>query len=79
MNDDRSPDISIYNRINERGFLENGEDVRDLSLELDAEAGSLGFIPDFGLSDVSFCNKSNLEVKRQGSFSRRFFTSAHEL
>jgi hypothetical protein len=48
----RSPDVSIYNRINERGFLENGEDVRDLRLELYAEAGSLGFIPDFCLSDV---------------------------
>jgi hypothetical protein len=42
----------IYSRIYERGFLKNGEDVRDLRLELDAEAGSLGFIPDFCLSDV---------------------------
>ena len=49
---DRSPDISIYNRINERRFFENGEDVRDLRLELGAETGSLGFIPDFCLSDV---------------------------
>jgi hypothetical protein len=48
----RSSDISIYSRIYERGFLKNGEDVRDLRLELDAEAGSLGFIPDFCLSDV---------------------------
>jgi hypothetical protein len=49
---DRSPDISIYNRINERGFFENGEDVRNLGLELGAEAGPLGFIPDFCRSDV---------------------------
>jgi len=48
----RSPDISIYNRINERGFLENGEDASDLRLELSAVTGSLGFIPDFGLSHV---------------------------
>ena len=34
---DRSPDASIYNRINERGFLKNREDVRDLRLELSAE------------------------------------------
>jgi hypothetical protein len=33
-------------------FLENGEDAGDLHLELDAEAGSLGFIPDFCLSHV---------------------------
>ena len=50
--DDRSPDISIYNRINERSFFENGEDVRDLRLELGTETGSLGFIPDFCLSNV---------------------------
>jgi len=49
---DRSPDISIYNRINERSFFKNGKDMRDLRLELDAEAGSLVFIPDFCLSDV---------------------------
>lgn len=49
---DRSPDISIYNRINERRFFENGEGVRDLRLELGAETGSLGFIPGFCLSDV---------------------------
>jgi len=49
---DRSPDISIYNRINERRFFEDGEGVRDLRLELGAETGSLGFIPDFCLSDV---------------------------
>jgi len=49
---DRSPDISIYNRINERSFFENGENVRDLRLELGAETWSLVFIPDFCLSDV---------------------------
>jgi len=49
---DRSPDISIYNRINETLFFENGEGVRDLRLELGAETGSLVFIPDFCLSDV---------------------------
>jgi hypothetical protein len=76
---DRSPDIAIYNRINERRFYENGEDVRDLRLELGAETGSLGFMPDFCLSDIQFCSTSNLEVERQESFSRRFFTSAHEL
>jgi len=48
----RSPDISIYGGIYERGFLKNGEDVSDLRLELEAEAGSLSFIPDFCLSDV---------------------------
>jgi hypothetical protein len=49
---DCSPNISIYNRINERGFFENGEDVRDFRLKLGAETGSLGFIPDFCFSDV---------------------------
>jgi hypothetical protein len=48
----RSPYISIYNRINKGGFFENGEDARDLRLELGAETGSLVFIPDFCLSDV---------------------------
>lgn len=47
---DRSRDVSIYSRIYKRGFLKNREDVRDLRLELDAEAASLGFIPDFCLS-----------------------------
>jgi hypothetical protein len=74
-----SPDISIHNRIDERAFFENGQGVRDFGLELRAEARSLVFIPNLCLSDVEFCSTSNLEVKRQGSFSRRSFTSAHEL
>ena len=53
--------------------------MRELRLELDAKAGLLGFIPDFCLSYVEFCTMTNLKLKRQGSVSRRFFTSAHEL
>jgi hypothetical protein len=49
---DHPPDISIYNRINERGFLENGKGVRDFRLELGAEAGSLRLLPDFGFSYI---------------------------
>jgi hypothetical protein len=49
---DRSSDVSIYSRIYERGFLKNGKDLRNLRLELHAEAGLSGFIPDLCLSDI---------------------------
>lgn len=76
----RPPNISIRNLVNEWSLSKTVNDLGDFGMELSAETTSLGLVPKLSFSNVKLGGATDVDYEAQRiSRSRRAFTSGQGL